>query len=83
MVQKLTCSGEYLRSTFLSNIIQNILKLVLLITTGPEVYVVTMTTVPSDSYNSLVDTLNHMKSLNLKDHRGGGGISQIVVIQYW
>ena len=39
--------------------------------TGPEVYVATMTTVLSDSYDSLVDTLNHMKCLKLKDHKGG------------
>ena len=31
-----------------------------------------MTTVLSDFYYSLVDTLNHMNSLKLKDHPGGG-----------
>ena len=39
--------------------------------TGPEVYVATMTTIISDSYYSLVDTLSHMKSLKLKDNQGG------------
>ena len=39
--------------------------------TGPEVYVDTMTTVLSGSYDSLVYTLNHMKSLKIKDHLGG------------
>ena len=38
--------------------------------TGPEVYVATMTTIISDSYYSLVDTLNQMKNLKLKDHSG-------------
>ena len=39
--------------------------------TGPEVYVATMTTIISDSYYSLEDTLNQMKSLKLKDNQGG------------
>ena len=39
--------------------------------TGPEVYVTTINTVLSDYDYSLVDTLNHMKSLKLKDHPGG------------
>ena len=38
--------------------------------TGPEVYVATMTTIISDSYYSLVDTLNHTKNLKLKYHPG-------------
>ena len=38
--------------------------------TGPEVYVATMATIISDSYYSLVDTLNQMKNLKLKDHPG-------------
>ena len=42
-----------------------------LIATGPEVYFATMTTVLSNYYDSLVDTLNHIKSLKLKDHPGG------------
>ena len=41
-----------------------------LIATGPEVYVATMTTIISDSYYSLVDTINQMKNLKLKDHPG-------------
>ena len=46
--------------------------MVLLTATGHEVYVATMTTIISDSYYSLVDTLNHMKSLKLKGNQGGG-----------
>ena len=34
--------------------------------TGPEVFVATMTTFLSDSYDALEETLNHMKSLKLK-----------------
>ena len=41
-----------------------------LIETGPEIYVATMTNIISNSYYSLVDTLNHMKRLKLKDHPG-------------
>ena len=39
--------------------------------TRPEVYFATITNVLSDSYASLVETLNHMKSLKLRDHPGG------------
>ena len=42
----------------------------LLTASGPEVYVATMITVLSDSYDSLAETLNHMKSLKLKNHQG-------------
>ena len=38
--------------------------------TGSEVYVATMTTIISDSYYSLVDTLNHTKNIKLKYHPG-------------
>ena len=71
IVQNLTWSGIYLRSTFYSALLYKILKLVLLTATGPEVYVSTMNTVLSNYYDSLVDTLNHMKSLKLQDHPGG------------
>ena len=50
--------------------------------TGPEVYVATMTIILSDSYYSFFGTLNHMKILKLKDHPGGG-VLQIVMMQYW
>ena len=38
--------------------------------TGPEVFVATMTTFLSDSYDALEETLNHMKSLKLKSYPG-------------
>ena len=38
--------------------------------TGPEVFVVTMTTFLTDSYDALEVTLNHMKSLKLKIYPG-------------
>ena len=70
IVQNLTWSGVYLRSTFSSDFLQKVLSLVPLTATGHEVYVATMTTILSDSYYYLVDTLNHMKNLKLKDHPG-------------
>ena len=70
MVQNLTWSGVYLRSNLSSDLLQKVLKLVLLITTGPKVYFSTMTTALSVSCNCLVDTLNHTKSLKIKDHPG-------------
>ena len=68
MVQNLTWSVLYLRITSSSSILQKVLILVLLSETGPKGYVATMTTIISNSYASLVETLNHMKSLKLKDH---------------
>ena len=38
--------------------------------TGPEVFVATTTTFISDSYDSLEETLNHMKSFKLKSYPG-------------
>ena len=72
VVQNLMWSGVYLRSNFSNTLLQKVLTLGPLKATGPEVYVATMTNVLSDSYNYLVDTLNHMKSLELKDHLGEG-----------
>ena len=72
VVQKLTWSEVYLRITFSNTILQKVLTLVTLTETGTEVYVATMTTILPDSYYSLVDNLNHMKSLKLRDHPGGG-----------
>ena len=60
----------YLRSTLSNDILQKVLTLVPLTATGPEVYVATMTTIISNSYYSLVDTLNHTNNLKLKDHPG-------------
>ena len=68
VAQNMTWSGVYLRATLSYAFLQKILKLVSLIATGPEVYVTTMTIVLYNSYDYLVDTLNHMKSLKLKDN---------------
>ena len=70
IVQNLTWSGVYLRSTLSNDLLQKVLTLVPLTAAGPEVYVATMTTIIYDSYYSLVDTLNHTKNLKLKDHPG-------------
>ena len=68
VVQNLTWSGVYLSSTLSNDLLQKELTLVPLTATGPEVYVATMTTIISDSYSSLVDTLNQINSLKLKDN---------------
>ena len=70
IVQNLTWSGVYLRNTLSNDLLQRVLTLVPLTATGPEVYVATMTAIISDSYYSLVNTLNQMKNLKLKDHPG-------------
>ena len=55
-------------STLSNDLLQRVLILVPLTATGPEVYVATMNTIISDSYYSLMDTLNQMKNPKLKDH---------------
>ena len=67
MIKKLTWPGVYLRSTLSNNPLQKVLTLVPLTETGPEVYVSTMTTIIYNSYDSLVDTMDHTKSIKLKD----------------
>ena len=79
--QNLTWSGVYLRSILSNTLLQKLLTLVTLTVTGPEVYVVTISTVLSDSYDSFVNTLNHTKSLEIRDHPGEG--VEDFVIQYW
>ena len=46
------------------------MTLVLLTANGPEVFVATMTILLSDSYDTLEETLTHMKSLKLKRYPG-------------
>ena len=70
VVKNLTLSGVYLRSTLSNILLQKVLTLVPLTATGPEVFVATMTTFLSDSYDALEETLNHMKSLKLKSYPG-------------
>ena len=57
VVQYLTWSGVYLRSTLSNNLLQKVLTLVPLTTTGPEVFVATMNTFLTDYYNALEETL--------------------------
>ena len=68
-------------STLSNTLLQKVLILVPLTATGPEVYVATITNILSDYYYSLVDTLNHMKILKLKDHPGG--VLHICMMQSW
>ena len=68
MVQNLKWSGAYLRRTLSYALLLKLMKLFPLTATGPEVYVASMTTVLSDYYASLVETLDHFNSLKLKDH---------------
>ena len=56
--------------TLSSVLIHKVLKLVPLTATGPKVCVATSITLISYSYSSLLQTLNHIKSLKLKDHPG-------------
>ena len=42
----------------------------MLTTTGPDIYVATMTICITDSYDGLEETLNHIKSLNISIYPG-------------
>ena len=70
IVQNLTQSGVYLRSTFPNTLLQKVLTLVPPIATGPEVFVATMTKFLSDPHDELEETLNQMKSLKLEIYPG-------------
>ena len=70
VVQNLTLSGVYLRSTLSKNLLQKVLTLVSLTATGTEVFVATMTKFLYDSYDACEETLNHMNSLKLKSYPG-------------
>ena len=69
-VQNFMWSGVHLRSTLSNTLLQKVLTLVPLTATGPEVFVATMTTFISGSYDALEETLNNMKSLKLKSYPG-------------
>ena len=68
LVQHLKWSGVYPRIKMPSYFIQNVLKLVPLTSTGPEVYITTMTIFLPNSCDTLEETLTHMKSLKLKSY---------------
>ena len=70
VIQNLTWLGVYLRSTLPNTLLQKVLILVPLTANVPEVFVATMTTFLSDSYDVLEENLNHMKSLKLKSYPG-------------
>ena len=70
VVQNLTWSGVYLRSTLSNTILQKVLTLVPLTETGTELFVATMTTFISDSYDAMEKTINHMNILKLKVYPG-------------
>ena len=55
-------------SNLSNDLLQRVMTLVPLTATGPVVSGAIMTTIISNSYYYLMDTLNQMKSLKLKDH---------------
>ena len=52
--------------TLSNTLLQKVLTLLPLTATGPEVFVTTMATFLSDSYDALEDTINHTNSIKLK-----------------
>ena len=69
VVQNLNWSVVYLLRITLSNyIIQKVLKLVSLTETLFEFYLDTTTIIISDSYDYLEETLNNVKSINIKSY---------------
>ena len=70
VVHNLTWSVVYLRRTLSNTLLQKVLTLVPLTATGPEVFVATMTTFLSDSYDALEETINHMRILKINIYPG-------------
>ena len=70
LVQNLTWSAVYLRSTLSNNLLYKVLILVPPTATGPEVFVTIMTKFLSNSYDALEETINHMNSLKLNSYPG-------------
>ena len=81
VVQNLTGSVVYLRSSLSNTLLQNVLKLVPLTETGPEFFVATMTTFIFKSYDALEKILTRMKSLKLTFFQGR--TLHISVLQSW
>ena len=69
VVQNLTWSVVYLRSTLSNTLLQKVLTLVPLTSTIPEVFVATITKFLSNSYDALEETLNNMKSTKKERYR--------------
>ena len=61
VLQNLTWSGVYLRSTLSNTLLKKVLTLVPMTETGPEVFVATMTTFIYDYYDALEETITQMK----------------------
>ena len=57
-------------SNLSNTLLQRVLTLVPLTETAPDVFVSTMTTFISDSYDSLEDTITYMNSIKLKSYPG-------------
>ena len=70
IVHILMWSGVYLSSTFPNALLKRLPALVPLKATLPEIFVATMTTFISNSYDAVEDTLTHTKSLKLKNYPG-------------
>ena len=70
VVQNLTWSGLYLSSTFSNALLQEVLTLVPMTSTGPGLFVATMTIFLYDCYDALEDTLTQMEILKLKSYSG-------------
>ena len=70
VVQNLTWSEVYLRSTLSNNFLQKVPILVPLTTTWPEVFITTMTKFLFNYHDTLEETLTNTKSLKLKRYPG-------------
>ena len=81
VIRNLTWSGIYLSSILSNTLIQKVLMLGPLIETILKVFFATMITFLSDSYDSLEDTLTHMKSFKLKSYLRE--TLHISALKYW
>ena len=80
VVQNLTWPGLYPEITLENALLQKVPELVTLVATGPQVYVITMTTFLFDSYYDLYATLTHANSLKLKSFPGENVVDLFTVV---
>ena len=65
-IQNLNLLGNYTINTLSNDVLTKLLTLTTMLSSLPEVFLITMVTVMSDSCDSLEDTMDHMKNIKLE-----------------
>ena len=65
-IQNLNLLGTYMSNTLSNDVLTKLLTIKTMISYFPEVFLITMVTVMSDSCDDLEDTMDHMKNIKLE-----------------